>query len=92
MFDGEDNPLADILRLLIQFPGIVRTAFEKLESSPIVTFLFSLIDMSNVWEEEAEAEDSDRSLAKLALFECLRQTLENGMKILGLAPLTITAL
>ncbi|KIY01981.1 uncharacterized protein Z520_02119 [Fonsecaea multimorphosa CBS 102226] len=89
MFEGEDNAYADILRLLVQFPGIMKTSFERLESSQILTFLFNIIDLlPNVWEDEAEAEGSTRSLAKLAFYKCFHIVLENGMRTLGLVPLT----
>ena len=85
--DGEGNVYAEALRLLLQFPGTVRTSFEKLEPSYLVTYLFSIVDMSSMWEDELE-DGSSQSLVKLALYECLRQTMENGMKTLGLCPLT----
>ncbi|KIW34566.1 arginine-tRNA ligase [Cladophialophora immunda] len=89
MFEGEDNSYADILRLLVQFPGIMKTSFERLESSQILTFLFNIIDfLPNVWEDEAEAEGSTRNLAKLAFYKCFQIVLENGMRTLGLVPLT----
>jgi arginyl-tRNA synthetase len=90
IFEGEDNPYADTLRLLIQFPSIVRTwACTKLDPSHVLTFLFTVLDqMPSIWEEENEAEGSSaQNLARLALYECLRQTLENGMRLLGLVPL-----
>ncbi|KIW63532.1 arginine-tRNA ligase [Phialophora macrospora] len=90
LFEGVDNPYADMLRLLIQFPSIVRTwACAKLDPSHVLTFLFTVLDqMPSIWEEENEAEGSSaQSLAKLALYECLQQTLENGMRLLGLVPL-----
>ncbi|KAJ9612900.1 hypothetical protein H2200_002841 [Cladophialophora chaetospira] len=89
IFEGEELPYADVLRLLIQFPGIARTfVFEKLESSHVVTYLFNVLDlMPRIWEAEGEAESSVQSLSKLALYECLRQTLENGMRLFGLVPI-----
>ncbi|KIW81716.1 arginine-tRNA ligase [Fonsecaea pedrosoi CBS 271.37] len=89
MFDGEDNTYADILRLLVQFPAILKTSFERLESAQILTFLFSIIDLlPSIWEDEAEAEGSARSLAKLAFYKCCHIVLENGMRTLGLVPLS----
>ena len=89
VFEGEEMPYADVLRLLIQFPGIVKTwAFERLDPSHVLTFLFNVLDlMPRLWEEENEAESSVQNLAKLALYETLRQTLGNGMKLLGIVPI-----
>jgi arginyl-tRNA synthetase len=85
-YEDEDNPQADVLRLLVQFPGIVRTwVYEKLDPLHVCTFLFNVIDlMPNIWEEDGEAEGSTQSLGKLALYVCVRQTLRNGMRLLGL--------
>ncbi|OAP65070.1 arginine-tRNA ligase [Fonsecaea erecta] len=89
VFEGEDNTYADILRLLVQFPDIMKTSFERLESSQVLTFLFNIIDLlPNTWEAEAEAADSTPSLAKLAFYKCCHIVLENGMRALGLMSLT----
>ncbi|KAK4945630.1 hypothetical protein LTR10_015249 [Elasticomyces elasticus] len=83
-----EDAFSDILRLLIQFPGIVKSSFKNLESSTIVTYLFQLTDaLDGVLGDEEEAECSNLNLAKLAFFECVRQTLENGMQMVGLVPL-----
>jgi arginyl-tRNA synthetase len=82
----EKEAYADVLRLLVQFPGIVKSSFRSLESSIILTYLFRLTDLlPAVWNEEAEG--SDQSLAQLAFNESVRQVLENGMRMVGLVPL-----
>ena len=89
IFEGEDVPYAEMLRLMIQFPGIMKTwAFGKMEPSHVLTFLFNLVDLlPRIWEEENEVESSTQNLAQLAFYQCLRQTLENGMRLLGLVPI-----
>ena len=80
------EPYADVLRLLVQFPDIVKSSFKPLESSVILTYLFRLIDLlPAVWDEEAE--DSHQNAAQLAFYESTRHVLENGMRILGLVPI-----
>ena len=83
----EDEPqYADLMKLLLQYPSMVKTwAFEKLDPSHVLMFLFSIIEqMPSIWEEETEAEGSSQSLAKLALYTCVHHTLENGIRLLGL--------
>lgn len=46
---------AEVLRLLIQFPGTVKTAFRTLEASHILTLLFRITD----WLSEAWKADTD---------------------------------
>jgi arginyl-tRNA synthetase len=81
-----EEAYADVLRLLIQFPDIVRSSCKLLESSTILTYLFRITDLlPAVWNEEAE--DSDQNLAHLAFYESVRQVLENGMRMVGLVPM-----
>lgn len=88
IFEDETNGYADVLRLLIQFPGTVKSAYEHLESANLLTLLFSIMNLlPSVWEEEAEAEASHQNPAKLAFYKCVHHVLENGMRILGLVPL-----
>jgi arginyl-tRNA synthetase len=82
----EEEAYADVLRLLIQFPGIVKSSFKPLESSTILTYLFRVTDLlPAVWNEEAES--SHQNLAQLAFYESVRQVLENGMRMVGLVPM-----
>lgn len=86
IFQGE--AFYEVLRLLIQFPGIVKSSFKNLESSIILTYLFQLVNtLDGVLEEDGEAESSNLNLAKLAFYECIRHTLANGMQMVGLVPL-----
>jgi arginyl-tRNA synthetase len=82
----EEEAYADVLRLLVQFPGIVKSSFKPLESSTILTYLFRITDLlPAVWNEEAEG--SHQNLAQLAFYESVRQVLENGMGMVGLVPM-----
>jgi arginyl-tRNA synthetase len=82
----EEDAYADVLRLLVQFPDIVKSSFRPLESSTILTYLFRITDLlPAVWNEEAEG--SDQNLAQLAFHESVRQVLENGMRMVGLVPM-----
>jgi arginyl-tRNA synthetase len=85
----EQDEYADVLRLLVQFPDIVKSSFKPLESSTILAYLFHLTDLLlAVWdEEEAEGGSSKQNMALLAFYECVRQVLENGMRIIGLVPI-----
>ncbi|KAI1611969.1 arginyl-tRNA synthetase [Exophiala viscosa] len=83
-----DESFYDVLRLLIQFPGIVKSSFKNFEASIILTYLFQLANtLEAVLGEDDEAESSNLNLAKLAFFECVRYTLSNGMQMVGLVPL-----
>jgi arginyl-tRNA synthetase len=82
----EEDAYADVLRLLVQFPGIAKSSFKSLESSVILTYLFRVTDLlPAVWNEEAE--DSPPNLAQLAFYESVRLVLENGMRMVGLVPM-----
>jgi len=102
---AEKDEHVDVLRLLIQFPDIVKTSFRSLESPIILTYLFRLTDvLGTVWEdgddgevvdgesgveEKEEGVDKHPDMGRLALFHCVRQVLENGMKMVGLVPLQV---
>jgi len=82
----EQDAYADVLRLLAQFPGVIKTSFRSFESSTVLTYLFRITDLlPAVWDEEAEA--SHQNLARLAFYESVRQVLENGMRMIGLTPI-----
>ena len=82
----EEEAYADVLRLLVQFPDIVKSSFSDLESSIILSYLFCITDLlPEVWDEEAEG--SDPNVAQLAFYESVRQVLESGMRMVGLVPM-----
>jgi arginyl-tRNA synthetase len=82
----EKEAYADILQLLVQFPGIAKSSFKPLECSIILTYLFRVTDLlPTVWTEEAEG--SHQNLAQLAFYESVRQVLENGVRMVGLVPM-----
>jgi arginyl-tRNA synthetase len=82
----EEEEYADVLRLLVQFPDIVKSSFKSLESSTILTYLFGLTDLlPAIWDEEAGG--SGQNLAQIAFYESVRQVLETGMRMVGLVPI-----
>jgi arginyl-tRNA synthetase len=86
MFKQEEY--ADVLRVLAQFPHVVKPSFKSLESSTILAYLFRLTDLlPYVWNDGEESEGSHQNSAKLAFFESVRQVLENGMTMVGLMPI-----
>lgn len=82
-----DEDQANLLRTLAQYPEVVNATFNSLEPSGIVTYLTSvteqLFDCLN--EEEGE---TDVTPGLAALLEATRIVLENGMKLLGLTPVS----
>ena len=90
----EKQAYTDVLRLLAQFPGIVKSSLKPLESSTILALLYRIVDsLQLVWDEEAEdgslqAGGSQQVLAQLAFYQSVRQVLENGMRMVGLVPMT----
>jgi arginyl-tRNA synthetase len=82
----EEEEYADVLRLLAQFPDIVKSSFKSLESSIILAYLFHLTDLlSAVWNEEED--DLDQNLSQLAFYEVVRHVIENGMRMVALVPI-----
>jgi arginyl-tRNA synthetase len=84
----EEEEYADILRLLVRFPDIVKASFKNLESPGILTYLFQITDLLPALPDQ-EAEGSTQNHAQLAFYESVRQVLENGMRIVGLVPIKL---
>jgi arginyl-tRNA synthetase len=81
---------AGILRLLIQFPEVTKSSFNStsLESSAILTYLFRLTDiLSTIWNGHDFPTTLTGNVTEMALYEVVRQVLENGMRMLGIVPL-----
>lgn len=78
----------DLVRLLSQWPDQLNQTTRTLEPTTILTYLFrmthtlsSSYDVLKVIGSEPEVKK-----ARMALYECARQVLNNGMRVLGLSP------
>jgi arginyl-tRNA synthetase len=89
-----EPPWSDSLRLMARFPEATHCAFKTLDPGPLLSHLFRIAEELTGCLDEA---DEDVSLgqdsaagstyaARAVLFENGRQVLENGMKLLGAAP------
>ncbi|KAK5653402.1 hypothetical protein OQA88_8887 [Cercophora sp. LCS_1] len=93
-----DAPWIELLRLLIRFPAVVRTAYKTLEPAGLIAYLFQVVEEVGYCVEEvyddsepgqssaSPATDTNRTQAKL--FKGARQVLANGMRLLHLVPIS----
>jgi arginyl-tRNA synthetase len=83
----EDEDQANLLRVLAQYPEVVKTTFQSLEPSGVVTYLASVTEQLSdcLGEEEGEINVTP---GLVALLEVTRIVLANGMKLLGLMPIS----
>jgi arginyl-tRNA synthetase len=81
----EDEEQSNLLRYLIQYPDITRTAYTSLESAGVMTYLSSVTAQLSVCLGE---EKTTHTPAQVMLYEATRRVLDNGMKILGITPAT----
>ncbi|CDO91841.1 unnamed protein product [Kluyveromyces dobzhanskii CBS 2104] len=83
------EPAAVILvRLLAQYPDVLRNAMKTHEPSTVVTYLFKLThQVSSCYDVLWVAgQTPELAAARLALYGSARQVLNNGMRLLGLTP------
>ncbi|KAH6000654.1 arginine--tRNA (Arg) ligase [Parastagonospora nodorum] len=81
-----DEDQANLLRVLAQYPEVVKATFTSLEASGIVTYLASITEqLSDCLDEDDGEIETTPGLA--ALLEATRIVLGNGMKLLGLNPM-----
>ncbi|KAF4632048.1 hypothetical protein G7Y89_g6082 [Cudoniella acicularis] len=93
-----EPPWSELLRLIARYPDATLYAFEKLDPGTILAFLFRVVEELNVClaideadKEEAVGEGSSagsKYVARAVLYDNVRQVLENGMKLLGTAPIS----
>jgi arginyl-tRNA synthetase len=82
-----DEDQANLLRILTQYPEVVNATYHSLEPSGIVTYLASVTEqLSDCFDEEEGKVSVTPGFA--ALLEATRIVLENGMKLLGLVPIS----
>ena len=78
----------ELVRLLSQWPDVVQNTLKTLEPSTILTYLFKMTHALSSSYDVLKVVGSEPELlkARLALYEAARQTLNNGMTLLGLSP------
>ncbi|OVF11080.1 putative arginine--tRNA ligase [Clavispora lusitaniae] len=88
-FDLLTEPCAvQMVRVLAQYPDIIKKALKTSEPSTIVTYLFNLTHLVStcydiLW---VAGQEEELATARLALYAAAKQVLYNGMVLLGLTP------
>lgn len=78
----------DLVRSLAQWPDTVQNTVKTQEPVTILTYLFKMTHALSSSYDQLQVVGSELPLkkARLALYTCARQVLNNGMTILGLTP------
>ncbi len=78
----------NLTRLLAQWPDVVQFTLKTLEPVTVLSYLFRMTHMLSSSYDHLRVVGSETELkrARMALYECARQVLNNGMKLLGLSP------
>ncbi|EMD90961.1 hypothetical protein COCC4DRAFT_22967 [Bipolaris maydis ATCC 48331] len=88
----EEEDRANLLRILAQYPEVVKATYSSLEPAGIVTYLASVTEQlaeclaGDSETEEADGEDEGITPGLAALYNATAIVLENGMKLLGIVP------
>ncbi|CAL9730690.1 arginine--tRNA ligase, cytoplasmic [Monosporozyma unispora] len=77
-----------LIRILAQYPDVLRNAMKTAEPTTVVTYLFKLThQVSSCYDVLWVAGQTEElATARLALYAAARQVLHNGMCLLGLTP------
>ncbi|KAL4920084.1 hypothetical protein BDW62DRAFT_177595 [Aspergillus aurantiobrunneus] len=80
----------DLVRLLSSWPDVVGQTTKTLEPTTILTYLFRMTHILSSGYDTLKVVGSEPEVkkARLALYESARQVLHNGMRILGLSPVS----
>jgi len=85
----EEEKYTELLRILAQYPDITSSSYKTLESPTIMLYLVNVTDQLSICLETEEGQtEASPTPAEAALFEIVRQVLENGMMLLGIRPAT----
>lgn len=78
----------DLIRMLSQWPDVVSNAMKTLEPTTILTYLFKMTHILSSGYDTLRivGSEPELKLARMALYDCARQVLWNGMRLLGLNP------
>ena len=77
-----------LIRSLAQWPDVFNNTLKTLEPVTVLIYLFKMTHMLSSSYDHLKILGSEPELARarLALYECARQVLNEGMKLLGLSP------
>ena len=81
-----------LVKLLYRFPDAVKDAAEKYEPSVVARHIVDIAQVFNKFyhDEHILTENEEEQKAKLLLVDAARQTLKNGLSLLGMkAPQTM---
>ncbi|KAI5296380.1 hypothetical protein KEM52_003244 [Ascosphaera acerosa] len=78
----------NLTRMLAQWPDVVFNANKTLEPATILTYLFRMTHaVSSSYDVlKVVGSEEETKKARMALYDCARQVLNNGMRLLGLSP------
>ena len=75
-----------LIKLLLEFPNIIRKAKDNLEPQTIATYLQSLAGLFHRYyaKERVVTDDNNKTSARLILVQALQIVLNNGLSLLGI--------
>jgi len=75
-----------LIKLLLEFPNIIRKAKDNLEPQTIATYLQSLAGLFHKYyaKERVVTDDNNKTSARLILVQALQIVLNNGLSLLGI--------
>lgn len=91
-----EPPWSELLRLMVRYPDVIHSAFKTLEPGPILSYLFRVVEELAACLDEDDTDESEGQgsalgsahAARAALYENVRQIVNNGMKLLGACPIS----
>lgn len=83
-----ENSAINLMRSLAQWPDVFQNTLKTLEPVTVLTYLFKMSHVLSSSYDELRVVGSAPELkkARMALYTCARQVLNNGMRLLGLTP------
>jgi len=80
-------PFTELLRVLIQYPDVTSSAYDAIESAPVMACLQNVTVQLGKCLDEGDGAGTF-SMTQRAILDAGRQVLENGMNLLGMSPAT----
>jgi arginyl-tRNA synthetase len=84
----KESHATELVRVLAQWPDILQQSYKTQEPVTVLTYLFKMTHVlsSSYSQLNILKSETELKLARLTLYICARQVLQNGMRILGLTP------